>query len=143
MPTAAVAWLLLLAGIGPAGAGWLYYLVLLAILLVFTATCVLFGDVAEAAWRKDPSQVVADETAGMCLPLLFLPAWAVDTAWEATAVIAAAFLLFRAFDIVKPWPAGRLQRLPAGWGIVIDDLVAGAMALAVMQVVLRTLVVDS
>lgn len=140
MPTAAVAWLMLLAGLGPAtgdGASWLYHLVLLAILVVFTAACILFGDIAEAVWRKDPSQVVADETAGMCLPLLFLPAWTVDTAWEATAVVIAAFVLFRAFDIVKPWPAGRLQSLPAGWGIVVDDLVAGAMALVVMQMVLR------
>jgi phosphatidylglycerophosphatase A len=47
------------------------------------------------------------------------------------------FILFRGFDIVKPWPVRWLERLPEGTGIVIDDVGAGLYALAVMQLVLR------
>ena len=52
-------------------------------------------------------------------------------------VAGAAFVAFRLFDIVKPPPAYRLQRLPAGWGILVDDLIAGAYANIVCQLVLR------
>lgn len=66
---------------------------------------------------KDPSIVVVDEIAGQFLTLLFVP---LSWIW-----IVAAFLTFRLFDIVKPYPARQLEALPEGWGIVIDDLVAG------------------
>jgi phosphatidylglycerophosphatase A len=76
-----------------------------------------------ATGRKDPQQVVMDEVAGMMLTLLLVPA---PSAMEA----AFGFLLFRAFDILKPPPGRRLERLPAGWGILLDDLAAGAYAMA-------------
>jgi phosphatidylglycerophosphatase A len=69
---------------------------------------------------EDPGPVVIDEVAGMLVSLLFLPA-----SW---GVIAAAFLCFRLFDIVKPWPCGRLERLHGGLGIMADDLAAGVYA---------------
>ena len=53
------------------------------------------------------------------------------------AMIAAAFVLFRIFDVLKPPPANGLQRLGGGLGILVDDLVAGAMALVVLQLVVR------
>jgi len=70
--------------------------------------------------QEDPSVVVVDEIAGMWVALLFLP----FTAFTAVA----AFLLFRVMDVIKPFPAGRLERLPGGLGIVADDLMAGIYA---------------
>ena len=70
--------------------------------------------------RSDPGQVVIDEVAGM-LVTLFL----VNVGWAGALL---AFLLFRLFDIVKPYPANRLERLPGGIGIMADDLMAGVYA---------------
>ena len=47
--------------------------------------------------------------------------------------LAAAFILFRLFDILKPWPAGRLEKLPGGWGIMADDVAAGLYAAALLN----------
>jgi phosphatidylglycerophosphatase A len=90
-------------------------LAVLSILGVWAAT-----DVARRLGREDPGVVVVDEIAGMWVSLLFLP----FTAFTA----AAAFLLFRVMDVIKPFPAGRLERLPGGFGIVADDLMAGVYA---------------
>ena len=88
----------------------------------------------EERWGKDPGEVVADETAGQCIPLMFLPAWCFTDFWRAVATVAAAFLLFRILDIIKPWPAKQIQSRPYGWGILLDDLFAGAYAAVIMQV---------
>lgn len=99
--------------------------------IVFTAFCVAFGGRAESRFRrKDPSQVVADETAGQAVALLVFPV-AHDHAY---ALLALSFFAFRGFDILKPPPANQLQAVRGGWGIVLDDLVAGAMALGVVWV---------
>jgi phosphatidylglycerophosphatase A len=71
----------------------------------------------------DPQFVVIDEVAGQWIALLFCP---VD--WYHSLI---AFVLFRLFDIVKPFPARRLERLPGGWGIVFDDVAAGLYALGI------------
>ena len=52
--------------------------------------------------------------------------------------LIAGFFLFRLFDIVKPWPARRLEKLPRGWGIVVDDLVAGVYALVALVLLRMT-----
>ncbi|MFI4854029.1 MAG: phosphatidylglycerophosphatase A, partial [Phycisphaerales bacterium JB065] len=52
---------------------------------------------------------------------------------------AGAFVLFRIFDISKPWPVARLEKLPHGWGVLLDDLMAGVYALLAMQLILRVL----
>jgi phosphatidylglycerophosphatase A len=70
----------------------------------------------------DPPAVVIDETAGMLLAAVALP----PTLYE----LAAVFLLFRLFDIVKPSPLPRLERLPGGLGIIADDIAAGLLARA-------------
>jgi phosphatidylglycerophosphatase A len=67
--------------------------------------------------RSDPGQVVIDEVAGQLVTLLATGA----SGWG----IALGFVLFRALDIVKPWPARALERLPGGYGIMADDLMAG------------------
>lgn len=115
-----------------------YHAVLLAIFLVFGFACLAQGDRAEARFnRKDPSEAVADETAGQCLPLMFLPAAAFATIPLTVFTLVLAFLAFRAFDILKPWPARRIQRVPGGWGILLDDLVAGFYAALLVQAAAR------
>jgi len=85
--------------------------------------------VARAAGKKDPQFVVIDETAGQLITLIAAP-----VAWKSLLV---GFILFRAFDIVKPPPIRLLERLPEGTGIVVDDVGAGLYALAVMQLLLH------
>ncbi|HYE62450.1 MAG TPA: phosphatidylglycerophosphatase A [Phycisphaerales bacterium] len=115
----------------------LYVLALLIVLVAFCYACVAQGDGAEARFgEKDPSQAVADETAGQCLPLLVLPVWYPEWS-DALLALLTAFVAFRVMDIVKPPPARGLQRLYAGWGVLIDDLVAGVYAAVVTWVVVR------
>jgi phosphatidylglycerophosphatase A len=84
------------------------------------------GGVAEKVWgRKDPGRVCVDEFAGYFVAVAFLP--------KTLAYAVFAFVLFRAFDVLKPFPAGRSQRLPGGWGIMADDVVAALYANLVLQ----------
>jgi phosphatidylglycerophosphatase A len=85
--------------------------------------------VARASGKKDPGFVVIDEVAGQWITLMFVPA-----TWK---TLLAAFILFRGFDILKPSPVRRLERLPEGTGIVVDDVAAGLYALLVMQLLLH------
>ena len=117
--------------------------VLIVIGTIFALACIKFGEAAEARFKgKDPRQVVADEVAGQTIALLFLP-WvaAADGKQFLTNVkyAAIAFVMFRAFDIVKPPPAAGLQRLPGGLGILIDDIIAGIYALIATQMIVRWL----
>lgn len=125
---------------GSAGACWIYHGVLALVLVAFCAVCVAYGDQAETAFgKKDPGSVVADETAGVCLPLMLIPAHVLIDAPHALLSFFLAFVLFRIFDIIKPWPCYQLQTTPGGWGILIDDLFAGAYAFAGTQLITRTL----
>lgn len=78
--------------------------------------------------RKDPGPVVIDEVLGMLITLAFLPL----SLWG----IAVGFLIFRLFDVIKPFPAGRLEHLPAGLGIMADDAMAGVYAHLVLRIAL-------
>ena len=80
----------------------------------------------KATQKKDPSIVVIDEVAGQMIALLSGPFW-IQTWWS----IASAFVLFRLFDIWKPYPIRRLEALESGLGIMADDLLAGVYALIV------------
>src|SRR6516164_3771353 len=71
----------------------------------------------------DPSPVVVDEVVGQMLTFLAWP----DASWK---VLLVGFALFRFFDIIKPFPAGRAEHLPEGWGIMTDDVVAGIYSMA-------------
>ena len=135
MPPCAVVFVMLLAGATGASVNG----AVVGILLLSSIACVAFGRYAETRFGlKDAPEVVADETAGVCLPLLFWPAMPVGFI-EVTLYCAGAFLLFRISDIIKPWPARQLERLPHGWGVLIDDLMAGVYALIAMHLVLRLL----
>ncbi len=74
--------------------------------------------------RPDPGHVVIDEVAGQWIALIY--------SRVNLSHLLAGFLFFRLFDIMKPWPARRLERLSAGWGIVLDDVAAGVYALLLM-----------
>jgi phosphatidylglycerophosphatase A len=140
MPPVAIAGALILLGAGPVQQPAVYYSVLAVIFLVFGTACVRFGGLAEAVFgKKDPGQVVADETCAQCIPLAWLPIGPSPSLLQLACVLGVAFVAFRVMDIVKPWPARGLQRVPGGWGILIDDLFAGVYALVVVQVVFRYL----
>ncbi len=83
------------------------------------------SSMARAYRSKDPEFVVIDEVAGQLVSLIGVRL--------SGASVLAAFVLFRAFDIVKPPPLRQLERLPAGFGIMCDDLAAGLYAAAVLQ----------
>ncbi len=144
IPPVLLAGVLIAAGFGNAvcpmglmGCG-VYNAAIVAVLILFCFACVQYGDAAEARFgRKDPSHVCADETAGVCIPLLFLPPQAVVTPVNTALTLLLVFVAFRIFDILKLPPAGGLQRVPGGWGILLDDLVAGVQALVVVQIVTR------
>jgi phosphatidylglycerophosphatase A len=95
----------------------------------------VFGSLAagrmEKTYGHDPSVVTIDEVLGMWISLVFLP--------KSLLVIAGAFLLFRAFDIVKPWPARFFDRRHGGWNIMLDDVVAGIYANLLLQIAVRIL----
>jgi phosphatidylglycerophosphatase A len=81
--------------------------------------------------RKDPGKVVVDEVAGQLISLFPLTLFA---HWSIVAVIIS-FILFRFFDIVKPYPARRLEALKGGFGIMCDDLLAGVYAAAITAII--------
>jgi len=85
--------------------------------------------VARSSATKDPQFVVIDEVAGQLIALIAVP-----LGWK---TFLAGFILFRAFDIIKPPPVRQLERLPEGSGIVLDDVAAGVFALAVMHLLLH------
>ncbi len=92
----------------------------LLLLVGVTALAVPTSTWMEARHGKDPRKVVSDEVAGMLVTYL-----GVSTGW---AGWLAGFVWFRIFDIWKPFPARHAERLPGGWGITADDLVAGVYA---------------
>jgi phosphatidylglycerophosphatase A len=126
--------------IAPGTAGSLAALVLYAIVRwvnhpVFDAAVIaaVFGAGVWAASRaeeilgvEDPGPVVIDEVLGMLMTLAWMPL-------SLTGVITG-FLLFRILDVVKPFPAGRLEHAPRGWGIMLDDAMAGVYGQLALRV---------
>ncbi len=111
-----------LAYLWPAANAW----VMVFFLLAGSWVCLQYSSaVIAATGNKDPQQVVADEVAGQALVMLFI---ALLRPEHICNTVALGFLLFRLFDIVKPWPCRRLEELPGGVGILADDLMAGIYA---------------
>lgn len=115
----------------------LFFLALLP-LLTWLAVRACDAVVAETG-AKDPAYLVADEWVGMWVALWPLRAYGPESMAIALPMAGLAFLWFRVFDILKPWPAFQLQELPAGQGVVADDLVAGLYALVMTEVSLHLL----
>ena len=83
------------------------------------------GITARETRQRDPNFIVIDEVAGQWIALIAIP-----VRWQ---YALASFILFRGFDIFKPPPLRLLEKLPGGWGIMLDDVGAGLYALALMQ----------
>ena len=105
-------------------------IVMAGFLLAGGFICVKFAPAVIAATGKtDPGEVVADETAGQAATFLaVVPLMGTFSTGQICITTAAGFLLFRFFDILKPWPVRKLEKLPGGWGILADDLLAGIYA---------------
>lgn len=101
-------------------------IVMVVFVLAGSFVCIKCAPAAIAATgKKDPQEVVADEFAGQALVFLFISLISPSSIWVYTI---GGFLLFRFFDILKPWPTRKLEKLPNGWGILADDLMAGIYA---------------
>jgi phosphatidylglycerophosphatase A len=102
-------------------------LALLVTLAVVTLVGIWAGSRVEMVIdAKDPGIIVIDEVAGMLASVLFVP--------RTIPVLVTAFLLFRLFDIWKPFPARQLQEVHGGLGVMLDDLIAGAYTLALIAI---------
>lgn len=114
-------------------------LIVVPAIVVASALGIRWGDWAIARWgRKDPKPFVLDEFAGQWIALLVLPPLAFQSPAAAAAVLGGQFFLFRLFDVIKPPPAGYIDRTwPGGWGITCDDLFAGVYANVVGQILWR------
>ena len=117
--------------------GWLPVATIWVSVLVALVTAPIFalgvGAATEAETyfrRKDPGQVVVDEVVGQMVTLLASP----RPGWKG---LAAAYLIFRVVDVVKPFPARRLEHLPGGWGIMLDDVAAGLWSLLAFSLILE------
>ena len=115
---------------------WLQYLdplvFIVLIITIFIIGVFAINIIIAHTGEKDPSRVVIDEVSGQWLGLLMLP--------DGTLYIAGAFILFRFLDIIKPWPIRKLEQFPKGWGVMLDDMLAGLLTLCLIQGVSRLLV---
>lgn len=109
---------------------WLHAANLVLVVAICIVAIKASDRAAEYFGEKDPGKIVVDEVAGQLIVFLFIPF--TRTWW----IIASGFLLFRFFDIVKPFPANETQELPGGLGICADDIVAGIYAGVVLNVIL-------
>ena len=104
---------------------WAVAVILTAILVLFSVRVAHLAELQLKA--KDPGCIVIDEIAGMCVTMLAIPL--------TLTTGLAGFLLFRVFDVIKPPPARQMERrLQGGWGVVMDDVVAGVMANLVLRI---------
>lgn len=103
----------------------LYLYLAITVLIIFIS--VWASTVAEEIYGKhDPQQVVIDEVCGYLVTMILVPA--------TPSNIFLGFLLFRLFDIAKPYPVRRFEKLPGGWGVVIDDVAAGVYACITLHI---------
>lgn len=115
--------------VGLLAPAWLHVWLIAAALAAVGAVTVALGPWAERYWQKDdPGVYVTDEVAGFLATVLL---WRTD---RLLLTVVWAFFVTRAFDIIKLPPCRRLERLPGGWGILLDDLMASVYAAAVLHV---------
>ena len=102
---------------------YIYLAITVAVILI----SVWASTIAEEIFQKtDPGQVVADEVSGFLVAMILVP--------PTISNIFLGFLLFRLFDIAKPYPVRKFEELPGGWGIVIDDVAAGVYACITLHI---------
>jgi phosphatidylglycerophosphatase A len=110
------------------GSGEVAITIMMAVMGVIVA-----GRAARYAQVNDPQWVVIDEVSGQLITY-YLFFWILPLNWKSWLL---GFILFRAFDIWKPFPARQLEHLPGGWGIMADDWMAGTYAAIVLRVALH------
>lgn len=113
----------------------------LGLIVVFTALGIWSAGVAERYWGADPSRVVMDETVGQWIALLPASVCA-PASWHDARLWACALgalVLFRFFDIAKPLGVRRMESLPAGTGIMADDILAGIYAAVILHLLILVL----
>ena len=113
----------------PAAQTWL----IASVLLLSCGLTVWLGFWAEERWGKDPQRLVIDEVAGFLVTILLFRPPSVSL----TATVIWAFVLTRLFDMTKPPPCRRLEDLPGGWGILLDDVWASLYAAAALNLLLH------
>ena len=104
-------------------------IVTVALTIIFTFLGTWAADRLETIWGKDPHKVVVDEMVGMWIPLIIIDAQA--SAWLAVV----AFILFRVFDIFKPFGIRRMEDLKGGFGVMADDILAGVYSLVIILLI--------
>lgn len=105
---------------------WPYQFLVIA--FVFFIGAVAAKRYARELNQKDPGRIVIDETCGQLIALFLVP--------PAVKLVGLSFFLFRIFDILKPYPIHKLEKLPGGWGIMADDVGAGIVSAALLRVIL-------
>lgn len=106
---------------------WQWQLLQIALLFLFG---VLASTKVEVVWGHDSNRVVADEWLGMCVALFMIPFTWLN--------LATAFVLFRAFDIGKPFFIRRAESFPRGWGVMMDDLLAGIYSNLILHLLIKS-----
>jgi phosphatidylglycerophosphatase A len=110
----------------PAGFSNSYWQVAVTFLIILLGTW--SANQVEKDWGKDSSRVVMDEVAGMAITLLYAP--------HTLLCLIIGLVLFRLFDIVKPFGIRRMEKLPGGVGVMADDILSGIYALIVLRIVI-------
>lgn len=105
-----------------------FNMIMIAVTALILVVGIWSATVVESDWGKDSSRVVIDEAAGMCISLLFVPV--------TVPHLLAGLLLFRFFDIVKPFFIRKVEALPGGWGVMMDDVLAGVYTNILLQVLI-------
>ena len=115
-------------GLAPLHRGAAIALLAAAVLALFFLGVWAAGKAEVFLGRTDPGQVVIDEVVGQMVTFQLLP----HATWP---WLAGGFLLFRALDIIKPFPARQAERIPRGWGIMLDDVIAGVYGLVLLVLI--------
>ena len=97
-------------------------------IILFTAYGIYVGNKFDKIYGKDPAECTVDEIVGQWITLLFVP--------KTILITFIAFFIWRLLDIIKPFPARGLEKLPGGWGIMIDDVIAGIYSLICVHIIL-------
>ena len=103
--------------------------VLIPAIVLATFGGVILGNRFEKYYGKDPSIFVLDEFVGTWIALFAVP--------KSLIIVIVSFILWRFLDILKPFPARRLEQVNGGWGIMLDDIVSGFYSLAIMHILLQ------
>jgi phosphatidylglycerophosphatase A len=102
--------------------------VIIPAIVIFYIYGVYLGNKFEKIYGKDPSECTIDEIVGMWISLLFLP--------KSIVISLTAFIIWRIMDIIKPYPARKLESIKGGTGIMIDDVISGLYALGIVHIFL-------